>query len=190
MRSNVRDAATGLSLQASRATLKEADDSKPKQELKLRVVHDEEHEDVEHFHAYGFSAVPMKPEDGSKEAAEAVILYMGAHRSHPVAVVVADKRHRPKDLKPGESALHGVLGSDGKQQRVHVQENGVRHGVKAHSVNVDDGIAKHRIQPNGFHIIETNDVAKLRYIINGVYFALSPAALVPSTKPPDDPTRA
>lgn len=93
--------------------------------------------------------------------------------------------HRPTGFKSGETALYDSTG-----QKIHHQQNGTRHTVTSHSVHISDGNAVHRVQPNGYHIVETDNIAKIRFKIGSNWFALSPTALVSSTKPPDDPTRA
>jgi phage gp45-like len=187
MRSNTRDVGTGLSLAASRATLTRADDSKKKQEFEGQALYAETHSGIERFQNYGHSSVPLPPTPNSKEAAEAVILYLGAHRSHPVVVVIDDRRYRPTGWQPGESGLY-----DDQKQKVHVQRNGVRAAAAAHSIAISDGIAKHRAQANGFIINEVGDLSKLKILdkSTNTWYQISPSALTVSTPPPDDPTTA
>jgi phage baseplate assembly protein V len=106
MRSNSRAAATGVSVAFSRARFVKADDSKRMQEAQVQVFHDEAHTGIERFQQYGFSSVPLPPDQqqGGK-AAEAVIAYLGAHRSHPVVLAVDDRRTRPKNWSAGDVGL-------------------------------------------------------------------------------------
>lgn len=69
------------------------------QTLQLRLTAAEPKDGVEHFEPYGFTA---HPHPGS----EAIALFVGADRSHGVAVVVGDRRYRLTGLKAGEVALY------------------------------------------------------------------------------------
>lgn len=102
MRSSVRDAATGLSVAASRARLESADDSKLMQEVHVSVFHGEAHEGVEHWQPYGRRVVPRPPDPNSPKAAEALVHYLGGSRSHPIVGGIADRRGAPTGGKPGD----------------------------------------------------------------------------------------
>ena len=62
-------------------------------------MEDEIISEIERFQPYGLTSCPH---NGS----EAMLLFVGADRSHPVAVVVDDRRYRLKNLKPGEVVLY------------------------------------------------------------------------------------
>lgn len=51
-----------------------------------------------------------QPEQEKGEAAEALIMFVGGQRNHPVAVGVDDRRHRPRNMKPGENAQYDDIG--------------------------------------------------------------------------------
>jgi len=86
-------------LMIGRGVVKRVDDALKLQGLQLALLADEVRDDVEHFLPYGFTAHPF-------EGAEALVASVGGDRSHPIAVVVTDRRHRPKDLDEGEVALY------------------------------------------------------------------------------------
>lgn len=100
-----------------RGTLVSADDGTKMQTLAIEGMHGEKRRGIEHWHPYGFTAVPVAPKDGE---AEVIGVHVGGSRSHMVALGVADRRYRPKGLQPGESALH-----DNQGQMVAIKADGV-----------------------------------------------------------------
>lgn len=58
----------------------------------------------EHFQPYGFSSVPI-------EAAEAVVIFLGADRGHPITIAVSDRRYRPVGGQPGEVTVYNDKGA-------------------------------------------------------------------------------
>ena len=85
-----------------RGTMVKADDSKKMQELTVSLFEDEKKQSVEHWQPFGYTFVPLQPKD--KKHAEVLVAFLGGNGSHPVVIATADRRHRPKNLKPGESA--------------------------------------------------------------------------------------
>jgi len=67
--------------------------------------------EMEHFEPYGFSA---NPHDG----AEPIVLNVEG-KSHPVSLLVADRRYRLSGMEKGEVALSDDLG-----QKVHLKRDG------------------------------------------------------------------
>jgi phage gp45-like len=106
----------------SRAVVEEVDDSKLMQEHKHSLFGGEQQAQNEHVHPYGFTAVPKKPTGTGKMrmAAEAFMSFMGAGRSHGIAVMVGDRRYRLYKLDEGEVALH-----DDQGHQVHIKRDGV-----------------------------------------------------------------
>lgn len=105
-----------------RTAVESVDDTQLMQESKHSLFKDEQQDKVEHVHPYGFTAVPKKPTGSGKMrmAAEAFMSYMGAGRSHGVAMVVGDRRYRLYKLDEGEVALH-----DDQGHQVHIKRDGV-----------------------------------------------------------------
>lgn len=96
-----------------RAVLSAIDDDTKAQSLKLVTLADEAREDVERFQEYGFTSVP-------EADAEAVVLYVGGNRAHPLVVATEDRRYRPTGLATGEVAIY--TSTDGI--RFHAKANG------------------------------------------------------------------
>jgi phage gp45-like len=116
----------------SRATLNEASDDPMMQTMHLDFFNNDSRKGVERVQNYGFSSVPaprskqegnqqqsssggggsgeVQPEQPKGEAAEAIVLYQGGQRNHPLVVGVDDRRHRPRGLKPGENAQYDDIG--------------------------------------------------------------------------------
>lgn len=68
------------------------------QVLQVNVLAGETKDGVQHFEPAGFTSHPMA-------GAEGLVVFPDGVRTHGVAVVVTDRRHRPTDLQPGEAAL-------------------------------------------------------------------------------------
>jgi phage gp45-like len=143
MRSTLADAARKARMGTARATIREFDDDHLMQQVKSAdVYHSETPTDFERFQPVGMTAFPIKqqedpnqkkPQQSSKDetgdwnhdqptgpAAEAVMLYLNGHRSHPVAFV-DDRRVRPYGMSEGEGANYAP---DGSEQMVLFKENG------------------------------------------------------------------
>lgn len=93
LRRLIRPLQTRVSNLVARAVVQLVDDSAKQQLVQLGVMVGEDIDDGEHFHPYGFSSVPLV-------GAEAVALFPGGDRGHPLVVAVSDRRHRPTG-KPG-----------------------------------------------------------------------------------------
>lgn len=118
-REGVQSTAQREALGVTRATLIAADDSKKMQELRVEMMHSEARVEVEHWQPYGFFSVPLPPKDGKE--AEVLLAHVGGSRSHAVAIATADRRHRPRNAKPGETGLF-----DDQGQQVFITRDGVR----------------------------------------------------------------
>lgn len=91
----------------ARGVVQLVDDSKKMQLVQLGVLAGETVEGeggAEHFQAFGLASVPMP-------GAEHVTLFPNGDRSHPITIVVADRRHRPTGGEPGTVTLHNHTGA-------------------------------------------------------------------------------
>lgn len=106
----------------SRTAVEAVDDTKPMQETTHSLFTDEQQALIEHVHPYGFTAVPVKPsgQGAMRRAAEAFMSFMGAGRSHGIAVAIGDRRFRLYKLKEGEVALH-----DNQGHQIHIANDGI-----------------------------------------------------------------
>ncbi len=84
---------------AARATVLAVDDTQPQQRTQVGLVGAEVRDQVEHFQPYGFTAVP-------KAGAEALVIFVGGRRQHPIVMPVNDRRRRLRGLQPGEVAIY------------------------------------------------------------------------------------
>jgi phage baseplate assembly protein V len=114
MRSNTEDAARRAYLSIARGTLDKASDKSRMQEVDVHVLDNELLTGVERFQPYGISSVPMPADKSGGKAAEVVVLFVNGNRSHPIVIAVDDRRHRPKDWKPGDAGLYHHDGSTAK----------------------------------------------------------------------------
>ena len=119
----------------ARGTLVAVDDSTKLQEHTVRAWFGDLYTNVEHWHPYGFSSVPLKPTDQQQGQAEVLVAAVGGNPDHPVVIATADRRHRPKNLKPGESSHH-----DDQRQHTHLTRDGIKQtGKKVTITGGDDG---------------------------------------------------
>lgn len=98
----------------SRAVLGRVDDSKKAQAAQIELLEGETQDDAERFQGYGFTSVPF-------EGAEALVVFVGGTRSHPIIIQVEDRRFRLKGLEPGEVALY-----DDQEQTILLKRDGIR----------------------------------------------------------------
>jgi phage gp45-like len=122
-----------LRLSTSRATVREFDDEHLMQQVKhADVYHSETPSDFERWQMVGLTSTPLKQdEDDNKQqqnktdsqnegdwnhnqpkgkAAEAIMLYIGGARSHPIALV-DDRRVRPYKVPEGGAAFYAPTGT-------------------------------------------------------------------------------
>lgn len=89
---------------AARAVVQRTDDAKKLQLVQLGVLEGEPVDDGEHHQSYGFSSVPLP-------GAEAVVVFPGGDREHPLVVSVSDRRYRPTGGEPGEVVVYNNAGA-------------------------------------------------------------------------------
>ena len=130
----------------ARATIRSVSDDHLMQQVNhADVTHSETPSDFERWQMVGMTSVPIdqQEEEGGQQkqstqksnpsedgdwnhdqpkgpAAEAVMMYLGGSRSHPVAMI-DDRRVRPYGMSPGEGANYAP---DGSEQMVLFKENG------------------------------------------------------------------
>lgn len=93
----------------SRAVVTLVDEAQGLQRIQFRGRQGEPRGPVEHFQPYGLAFRPLL-------GAEAIVLKLAGFS---VVIAVSDRRHRPRDLAPGEVCLHDDHGS-----RVWIQRDG------------------------------------------------------------------
>ncbi|GGC90267.1 phage baseplate assembly protein domain-containing protein [Chelatococcus reniformis] len=129
-----------------RGTLVKASDNTKMQELEIRGRFGERITNVEHWHPYGSYSVPLAPKDGKE--AEVLVANLGGSADHPVVLGVADRRHRPTGLQPGETGLH-----DDQGQRVHIGRDGiVISAPDTKSITVQIGGVSFKVSKDGVDI--------------------------------------
>jgi len=100
----------------SRSVVHEVDDSKLMQESKSNFMANETREKIESPQNYGFTSVTADGEKGQdgklSKGPEAFMSFIGGNRSHPIASIMDDRRHRLfnliKDAAKGSTAMFGL----------------------------------------------------------------------------------
>ncbi len=93
------DLGNKLRLMVARGIVKLIKDSAKIQELQVQLLEGEVRGQGERFQNYGFTSHP-------KPGAEAIVVMVGGDRSHPVILVVDDRRYRLKNMNEGEVAIY------------------------------------------------------------------------------------
>lgn len=143
IRTSLSHVARQAQMSTGRGTVREFDDDHLMQECKKAdILHGETPTNFERWQMCGLTSFPIKQqeEEGGKKkqqasgedqgdwdhdqpqgpAAEALMVYVGGQRGHPVAIV-DDRRVRPYEMKEGEAALYAP---DGSEQMVLFKETG------------------------------------------------------------------
>ncbi|MGI3900527.1 MAG: phage baseplate assembly protein domain-containing protein [Janthinobacterium lividum] len=110
-----------------------ADDSKTMQRIDARAINGEMILGAERPQMYGFTSVPVPPDNNGEKGAEVTIGFRGSDRAHPFVMSEGDRRTRPKNLKPGESKHH-----DDQGQYSHLARDGHVAVAKNHSITAGD----------------------------------------------------
>lgn len=105
------------------------DDSQKMQRVDARGLNGEYFTSIERPQTYGFTSVPLPPDQNGASAAEVEIGFRAGNRSHPYIRSTDDRRYRMKNLKPGESAHH-----DDQGQYSHLARDGHVAVAKNHSI--------------------------------------------------------
>lgn len=114
----------------ARAIVRLVADDKNLQELQLEVLKGELRDRCERFQEYGFTSVPLP-------GAEAVAVFVGGNRDHPIVLAVDDRRYRMKNLIGGEVAIYTDEGD-----YVHFKRGREIHVVAGNKVTVDTKVAE------------------------------------------------
>jgi phage baseplate assembly protein V len=128
LRQELRAIRNRLLLSAARGAVRLANDSTGLQTLQLGLLNGEVRDNCEHLQGYGLTAVPTA-------GAEAVVIFPGGSRDHPIIVGVADKRYRPGNLGGGEVCLYSQF-----KQQIYLKADG--------STQITTGIAGQQISLN------------------------------------------
>jgi phage gp45-like len=110
VRTGFGELASRMFQQVSRGTMVKADDNRLWQEGRVRARFDRQYDKVETWSPFGFTSVPAAQGDNDKEVPETLLLFPNGSRSHPIALLMGDRRNRPRGLKPGESFQYDDLG--------------------------------------------------------------------------------
>lgn len=111
-----------------RGTVVLVDSAKKLQGLQMRLTAGEVKDGLEHFEPYGFTSNPLA-------GAEGIAAFIGGDRSHGVLLVVADRRYRIQELKPGEVAIYTDEGD-----KVHFKRGRIID-IETETLNIKAGTA-------------------------------------------------
>ncbi len=152
-----------LRLSLGRAVVKLISDSTKLQSVQLQLLEGEVRADAERFQNYGFTSVP-------KAGAEAVVMFLGGDRSHPVVVAVDDRRYRKRNMQPGEVCIY-----TDEDDYIHIKRNGnieikctTQVNIKCPSVNMEGNLnVEGSITCDNNITDDTSSMNQMRAIYNG-----------------------
>lgn len=98
----ITDIARRIANMLARGTVALANASAKLQTLQVKLLAGEIKDEMEHFEAFGFTANPPP-------GAEVIAGFFDGDRSHGVILAAADRRHRLKNLLPGEAAMYSAF---------------------------------------------------------------------------------
>lgn len=107
-----------ISLIVTRAVVTLVDDKRLMQEVQVRLLANEDMDDVERLQQYGFSSVPHP-------GAEGIALSVGGKRSNTVIINVDDRRYRLKSLAGGEVAIYSDEDQEEHGHRIVLRRGGI-----------------------------------------------------------------
>lgn len=108
----------------ARAVVQLVNEATKLQEVQLAIQDEEVRDECERMQQYGFSSKPLP-------GAEAVVIFVGGNRDHPLVTNVDDRRYRPKFLQDGEVVVYNHTGD-----YVHIKANGNIEVVAATEVTI------------------------------------------------------
>ena len=113
----------------ARGVVRLIDDAAKCQRLQVSLLADETRDRAEHIQPYGLTAHPFP-------GADAVVLHPFGQRSHPLVILVGDRRYRLTGLAQGEVALYDDQGQKivlkrGRKIEVDTDELIVKAATKA-----------------------------------------------------------
>lgn len=151
-----------------RGKVRLADDAKKQQRLQVDGFPGGPADDAEHFQAYGFSSIPL-------DGADAVIVFAGADRHHPLVVAVSDKRYRPTGGEPGEVTVYNHTGA-----KIKITKDGdvIVTPAAGREVQIKDAGAAGKLVPLSEFLNHTH-----------ASFGAAPTEIVPSVPPGFDGTK-
>lgn len=100
-------------LMVSRAILSAVNDAGGIQVVQVKLLANEVRDAVERFQNYGHTSFPLP-------GAEGIMVCVSGNRDHGIVISMDDRRYRPKNMQPGESAQYDDLG-----QKVHLTRDGI-----------------------------------------------------------------
>lgn len=107
-----------------RGILTASEDRYPIRFVQASIFDDELQDDIEHFEPYGFTS-------RAHEGAEVIVAHLDGDRSHPLALVITDRKYRIKDLKKGETCIF-----DSKGRRIYLRDGEIEIEAKDAPVRV------------------------------------------------------
>ena len=119
-------------------------------------------DDAEHFEPFGWTARPLA-------GAEALLAWV-LGPDHPVVLAVSDRRHRPTDLGPGESAGYNAHG-----RQVRLEDD--RIVLKSPSVRLGSNNAATRVAREGDSVSVTLPAGTVVVAVVGGAATMNPAPI-------------
>lgn len=116
-----------------RAIVTYVDNTTGTQRIQLTVLANETVSNVERFEEYGLTSYPATD-------TQAVVLFLGGNRSHPIVINVHDRETRPVDLAESEVCLYSAKDADAQSHRIHLKADGSIEIKTSAGVKINDDV--------------------------------------------------
>jgi len=118
-----------LQLLVTRGIVSLVDSATALQMLQVKTIGALALDSVEHFEPYGFTA-------HAHPGSEAITLSAGGRSGHEIAICVADRQYRLKDLEAGEVAIYDDLGQTITLKRDHIHVKAPKVVIESDDINL------------------------------------------------------
>ncbi|MGN0896366.1 MAG: phage baseplate assembly protein V [Succinivibrio sp.] len=113
-----------------RATVTASDNTDKLRQVQVFSMGERTQDEVEHFEPYGFTSEPYT--DGKTDVA---LAHFGEDSTQTVALIIADRRFRIKNLKTGEVCIYDDKGHKVYLHNDKIEVDGINDPIEVHTKN-------------------------------------------------------
>ncbi len=102
IKQHLKDVRSRAFSMVARGVVQLGEDNHGLRQLQVGLLANETRAGIEHMEHFGLTAAPMS-------GAEALVIFIGGNRDHPMVIATPDRTYRPQALNPGESCLYSAF---------------------------------------------------------------------------------